>query len=120
MTKRTKNISSNNFDKHTCYQISHTPPPGIGYMTYVKMVKCIRISVIDIGVKSPKAGIAHPSGVPKFILGFSGVSVIYLQIVLFSISLFVFLSVFLAFFDLRILITPLVSSTVLLHSDWLV
>jgi hypothetical protein len=47
-------------------------------MTYVKMVKCIRISVIDIGVKSPKAGIAHPSGVPKFILGFSGVSVAYL------------------------------------------
>jgi hypothetical protein len=43
------------------FQISHTPPPGIGYMTYVKMVKCIRISVIDIGVKSPKAGIAHPS-----------------------------------------------------------
>jgi hypothetical protein len=42
------------------------------FMTYVKMVKCIRISVIDIGVKSPKAGIAHPSGVPKFILGFSG------------------------------------------------
>jgi hypothetical protein len=63
-------------------------------MTYVKMVKCIRISVIDIGVKSPKAGIAHPSGVPKFILGFSGVSVVYLQFVLFSISLFVFLSVF--------------------------
>jgi hypothetical protein len=44
------------------------------FMTYVNMVKCIRISVIDIGVKSPKAGIAHPSGVPKFILGFSGVS----------------------------------------------
>jgi hypothetical protein len=45
----------------------------------VKMVKCIRISVIDIGVKSSKAGIAHPFGVPKFILGFSGVSVAYLQ-----------------------------------------
>jgi hypothetical protein len=43
------------------------------------MVKCIRISVIDIGVKSPKAGIAHPSGVPKFILGFVGVSLCHLQ-----------------------------------------
>jgi len=46
-------------------------------MTYVKRVKCIHISVIDIGVKSPKAGTAHPSGVPKFILGFSGVRVAY-------------------------------------------
>jgi hypothetical protein len=35
-------------------------------MTYVKMVKCIRISVIDIGVKSPRAGIAHPSGVREY------------------------------------------------------
>jgi hypothetical protein len=62
------------------------------------MVKCIRISVIDIGVKSPKAGIAHPSGVPKFILGFSGVSVAYLQ---FSMYCFLYRCLFFcAFFGL--------------------
>jgi len=65
-------------------------------MTNVKRVKCINISVIDIGVKSPKAGTTHPSGVLKFILGFSRVSVALSSVfyVLFSISLFVFLSFF--------------------------
>jgi hypothetical protein len=67
-------------------------------------------------------GTAHPSGAPEFTTGFSGVCVARSLVfgVMFFRSLFVFLTLFwslccLSFFDLLLLITPLISSNFIFH-----
>ena len=56
------------------------------------------------------AGTAYPSGKPEIILGFCGIRVA--RSLVFCVVLCRSLFVLLSFFDLRILITPLVSSKI--------
>ena len=63
------------------------------------------------------AGTVYPSGAPEFIPGFSGVRVarsldfcvLFDRSIVFLLTVFYWLLYCLSFFDLRILITPLVS-----------